>query len=193
MSLPRNVANFGFKVSPLTSEAARQEKRKTNKTRAEQSLCVFKMALRFLKISRSLRKKNRFWYVMAWLFFNTFFTHDCTAWKKKKNTPMEQVLEVKNKSFREMGISQVNGVCTLWYFLQTGIFHYSDASVWDRKTHIRRKCCNAAGYINQFFVCFFVFLRKLHQRICQNFIEANSVLNIYRPLTAFTCVQVSTK
>lgn len=42
---------------------------------------------------------------MARLFFNTFFTHDFTAWKRMY-TPMQQVLEVKNKS-----ISQVNVLC----------------------------------------------------------------------------------
>lgn len=54
--------------------------------------------------------------------------------ERKMHTPTGQVLEVKNKSLRKIGISQGNGMCALWGLPQTGIFHSGDDSFWGRKS-----------------------------------------------------------
>lgn len=74
-------------------------------------------------------------------------------------TPMEQVVEVKNKSYRKMGISQVNEV---QYVLS--VYH----SFCDRKAHISRQCYKAGNRIYFQFQLFYVKEGGEVERLCQN-------------------------
>ena len=121
---------------PFTLEARTRGGTKTNKTRKEHSLCVLRWGW-FLKYLVSLCK-NRFWYVTAWLFFNTFFTHVRTTWKKM-HTPMEQVLEVKNT---HKMLQVVRYFTSKWatYSLVFASNWYFPLQWWDGKEQMSRQC-----------------------------------------------------
>lgn len=106
VSLPRNVDDFGGKVTSASFSSSPQIQ---DKKGGELSTPIYADTTHIFKI-RIIKQKNRFRYVMARLFLHRFFTHDFTAWRKKNTlyTPVGQVVELKNKSFRKAGISQVS-------------------------------------------------------------------------------------
>lgn len=115
---------FCFKVAP--SHLRDRPRKITNKARKEHSLQVFRWGWFWKKKKSGTLCKNRFWYVATWLFFNTFFTHDLTTWKKNVHTQGAGTWgKTLTKRIRTMGISQVNGECSFGCLPQTGIFQYS--------------------------------------------------------------------
>lgn len=127
VSLPRNAANFSFKVSPShvrrSTRRGTHKNRKTNKTiKGTFNALCFKIGLIFLKrYLDHYAKKTGF--DMLWHdCFSIHFSHMTSQLGVKTRThPWNRYLRLKKnntltKSLRKMGISQVNGVCTVWYF-----------------------------------------------------------------------------